>query len=71
MEPYHWQFSRMEGGADQSHIYCCLNLGCKINVNKTKVLSVQLGKTLGPTNAPITETEENTQVRKKFFLKCF
>ena len=29
--------------------------------NKTKVLSVQLGKTLGPTKVPITETEESPQ----------
>ena len=44
----------------------------KKNTNKTKVLSVQLGKTLGLTKLPITETEENTQVRKKkFCLKLF
>ena len=28
-------------------------------MNKTKVLSVQLGKTLGLTKVPITETVEN------------
>ena len=39
--------------------------------NKTKVLSVQLGKTLGPTKVPITETEENTQVQKRVGLKLF
>ena len=33
------------------------------NDNKTKVLSVQLGKTLCLTKVPITETEESTQVR--------
>ena len=32
------------------------------NNNKTKVLSVQLGKTLGLNNVPITETEKITQV---------
>ena len=39
-------------------------------VNKTKVLSVKLGKTLGLTKVPITETEESTQVRK-LGLKLF
>ena len=34
----------------------------KNNNNKTKVLSVQLGKTLGLNNVPITETEKITQV---------
>ena len=33
-------------------------------MNKTKVLSVQLGKTLGLTKVPITETEKKPQVRK-------
>ena len=33
--------------------------------NKTKVLSVKLGKTLGLTKVPITDSEESTQVRKK------
>ena len=33
--------------------------------NKTKVLSVQLGKTLGLTKVPITETEESIQLQKK------
>ena len=33
--------------------------------NKTKVLSVQLGKTLGLTKVPITETEDSTQVPEK------
>ena len=41
------------------------------NDNKTKVLSVQLGKTLCLTKVPITETEESTQVReKKLFKTC-
>ena len=39
--------------------------------NKTKVLSVQLGKTLGLTKVPITKTEESTQVRKKSWIKIF
>ena len=39
--------------------------------NKTKVLSVQLGKTLCLTKLPITETEESTQVREKIWLKLF
>ena len=39
--------------------------------NKTKVLSVQLGKTLGLTLVPITETEESTPVLKNFGLKLF
>ena len=33
--------------------------------NKIKVYSVQLGKTLGLTKVPITETKESTQVPKK------
>ena len=39
--------------------------------NKTEVYSVQLGKTLGLTKVPIAETEESTQVRKKFGLNYF
>ena len=39
--------------------------------NKTKVLSVQLGKTLGLTKVPITETEESTQVQKNLDLNFF
>ena len=39
--------------------------------NKTKVLSVQLGKTLGQTKVPITETEESTQVQEKIWFKTF
>ena len=35
------------------------------------VLSVQLGRTLGLTKVPITETEENTQVRIKILFKTF
>ena len=42
-----------------------------LEFNKTKVLSVQLGKTLGLTKVPITETDESTQVPKKFCLKLF
>ena len=41
------------------------------SINKTKVLSVQLGKSLGLTKVPITETEERTQVRKKIWFKTF
>ena len=41
------------------------------NDNKTKVLSVPLGKTLCLTKVPITETEESTQNRKKWFKKFF
>ena len=33
--------------------------------NKTKVESVQLGKTLGLTKVPIADSEESTQVRNK------
>ena len=36
-----------------------------IIMNKTKVLSVQLRKTLGLNKVPFTETEESSQVRKK------
>ena len=43
-------------------LYTCIQN--KNIVNKTKVLSVQLGKTLGRTKVAITETEESTQVRK-------
>ena len=39
--------------------------------NKTKVLSVQLGKTLGLTKVPITETEESNQVQKRIWFKTF
>ena len=39
--------------------------------NKTKVLSVQLGKTLGLTKVPITETGETNQVRKKILVQNF
>ena len=39
--------------------------------HKTKVLSVQIGKTLGPTKVPITETEESIQVRTKIWFKTF
>ena len=42
-----------------------------ISVNKTKVLSVQLGKTLGLNKVPITETEESTQARKKNLFDTF
>ena len=38
--------------------------------NKTRVLSFQLGKTLGLTKAPVAETEESTQVRN-LGLKLF
>ena len=43
-----------------------------LKLNKTKVLSVQLGKTLCLTKVPITKTKESTQVQKeKFGLKLF
>ena len=41
------------------------NSNMKTTSNKTKVLSVQLGKTLCPTKVPITMTEESTQVQNK------
>ena len=44
---------------------------CSLKKDKTKVLSVQLGKTFGLTKVPITETEENAQVRKKILFKTF
>jgi len=63
-------------GYMQMHLYEQIHLigeflpTWKRYLNKTKVLSVQLGKTLGLTKVPITKTEESTQVRK-LGLKLF
>ena len=43
-------------------LYHTLN---KHRIKMIKVKSVQLGKTLGLSKVPLTETEEGTQVRKE------
>ena len=62
--------SKNKNGLSVSNFSIKSRLSMKIIINKTKVLSVQLWKTLGLTKVPITETEESTQVQK-LSLKLF